>query len=260
MMRVYTRRMITTDKPGPGPRVGIASTIDRRLLLNYRIDPDIAQRQLPAPFRPQLVGGSAVGGICLIRLIELRPVGAPAFVGLRTENAAHRFSVEWDDAAGTHRGVYIPRRDTSSRLTAALGGRLFEGTHHRARFDVADDGDRVSIRVRGEGSLMIDVAASAARTFESELFGSVAEASTFFREACVGYSPNQRRSDLEGMRLECARWEASALHVDEIHSSVFGDPQAFPPASITFDSGIVMRSLPVRWHSAGRLAAGTDLG
>ena len=252
--------MITTSKNRQRPRLAIASTIDRRLLLNYRIDPGVAQRQLPAPFCPQLVGGWAVGGICLIRLIELRPAGAPASVGLRTENAAHRFSVQWDDAAGRHLGVYIPRRDTNSRITAALGGRLFEGTHLRAAFDVADDGERVSIRVRGAGSLMIDVAASAATELESDLFGSVAEACSFFREACVGYSPNERRTDLEGMRLECERWNASALHVDEIRSSVFDDPATFPPGSIEFDSGIVMRSLPVRWHSAGRVTADTDLG
>jgi hypothetical protein len=51
------------------------------------------------PFRPQLVHGWAVAGICLIRLGRLRPSRVPSAVGLRSENAAHRIAVEWDIAA-----------------------------------------------------------------------------------------------------------------------------------------------------------------
>lgn len=35
----------------------IEGEIERRLLVNYRVDPEAMARQLPAPFRPQLVGG-----------------------------------------------------------------------------------------------------------------------------------------------------------------------------------------------------------
>lgn len=72
----------------------MASTIERRLLVNFRLDPEAAARILPAGMRPDLVHGYAVGGICLIRLAKLRPVGFPSVVGIRTENAAHRIAVE----------------------------------------------------------------------------------------------------------------------------------------------------------------------
>ena len=39
-------------------------------------------------------------------------------VGIRTENVAHRFAVEWDGDDCTQVGVFIPRRDTNSRITA----------------------------------------------------------------------------------------------------------------------------------------------
>ena len=74
----------------------VECTIERRLLVNYRIDAEMVQRQLPAPFRPQLVSGWAVGGVCFIRLGDLRPNHCPSGVGIRTENVAHRFAVEWD--------------------------------------------------------------------------------------------------------------------------------------------------------------------
>ncbi len=43
-------------------------TIERRLLVNYRIQPEFVAALLPRPFRPQLISGLAVGGVCLIRL------------------------------------------------------------------------------------------------------------------------------------------------------------------------------------------------
>ena len=90
--------------------------IDRRILVNFRVDPEVLSRLLPPPFRPQLVQGKGMAGICLIRLRQLRPRWLPAFAGITSENAAHRIAVEWDDHGTTHSGVYIPRRDSSSLL------------------------------------------------------------------------------------------------------------------------------------------------
>ena len=84
----------------------LAGEIERRILVNYRVDPAAVGRVLPAPFRPQTIHGYAVAGICLIRLGSMRPRFLPAWAGLRSENAAHRIAVEWDTPAGTKTGVY----------------------------------------------------------------------------------------------------------------------------------------------------------
>ena len=55
--------------------------VRRRILVNYRVDPEVIQRQLPPPFRPKLLGDSAIAGICLIRLEQIRPKGLPAALG-----------------------------------------------------------------------------------------------------------------------------------------------------------------------------------
>jgi len=112
----------------------LEGVIDRRLLVNYRVDPEIAARWLPAPFRPQLVNGFVVAGICLIRLVQLRPVGAPRWAGLASENAAHRIAVEWPTETGIRTGVFIPRRDSNAHANVAFGGRIYPGSHHRAAF------------------------------------------------------------------------------------------------------------------------------
>src|SRR5918994_3377976 len=133
--------------------------VERRLLVNYRVDPDVAARLVPTPFRPQLVRGWAVAGVCLIRLGRLRPPGLPGVVGLRSENAAHRFAVEWDGERDGHTtGVYIPRRDTATWLNATAGGRLFPGEHHRARFTVDERGSRLRVAFTSADGTAVDVA------------------------------------------------------------------------------------------------------
>ena len=55
-------------------------------------------------------------------------------VGMTSENSAHRIAVEWDDEEGVVKeGVFVPRRDTDSRLVALAGGRIFPGMHHLSK-------------------------------------------------------------------------------------------------------------------------------
>lgn len=122
----------------------LSAHIQRRLLINYRIDPVIAQSLLPASLRPQLVDGSAVAGICLLRLGALRPAWFRPQIGWGAENAAHRIAVEWDDASGTHSGVYIPERHSASWLAVAAGDRIFPGVHKHAHFESTETDDQMT--------------------------------------------------------------------------------------------------------------------
>src|SRR5262249_12062992 len=105
----------------------IRGVIDRRILVNFRVDPVVLGKILPSPLRPKLVNGTGIAGVCLIRLKHIRPRGLPAFVGVGSENAAHRIAVKWDEQGEGREGVFIPRRDTSSWLNKLAGGRLFPG-------------------------------------------------------------------------------------------------------------------------------------
>ncbi len=71
----------------------LRGVIERRMLVNYRVEPEVLARQLPAPFEPKLHNGKALVGICLIRLRGVRPRFVPEGLGIRSENAAHRAAV-----------------------------------------------------------------------------------------------------------------------------------------------------------------------
>ena len=226
--------------------MSVDSTIERRLLVNYRIEPEVVAKILPRPLRPQLVKGHAVGGVCFIRLGDLRPVHTPSAIGLQTENVAHRFAVEWDDPTGTKVGVYVPRRDSDSWLTAVGGGRIFPGKHHRARFAVEEREVEISIVVTSlDRQLRLAVNALPVDEIGGGLFNSTAEAIDFFRRGCLGLSP--KGSGLSAVRLLCERWTATPMRIQHMSSSIFEDLLQFPQGTCELDGALLMRNLPARW-------------
>ena len=235
----------------------IQGVIERRVLVNYRVDPDVLQRLVPAPFRVKTVAGVGVAGVCLIRLAQMRPRFWPAALGFGSENAAHRIAVEWDTADGVREGVYVPRRDTSSALNVLLGGRLFPGQHHRARFDVHETPDRLSISLRSkDGRTRVSVEAVPAQQLPaSSVFGSIDAASAFFERGSIGYSATDREGCFECLELKSLAWKVEPLTVARVESSFFADPQRFPAGTVTFDSALLMRAIPHEWRAHASLTA-----
>lgn len=229
--------------------------IRRRLLINFRVDPAVMQRQLPSPFRPKLHNGFAMAGICLIRLEEIRPRGIPSLFGLRSENSAHRFAVEWDDSQGAHTGVYINRRDTGSLLNRIAGGRTFPGEHRRAKFRVVDDGRNVSLDMvsSNDGTHIVVAGRTADRLPENSIFSSLGEASAFFASGSLGYSATTDGTYHDGLLLQTESWEVAPFEVDLIQSSYFDNRGLFPDGSIEFDCALVMRNVAHVWQSAPKL-------
>ncbi|MEU6979764.1 MULTISPECIES: DUF2071 domain-containing protein [unclassified Streptomyces] len=240
----------------------LASVIERRLLVNYRVAPEAVAPLLPAPLRPQLVRGHAVAGICLLRLGSVRPAWAPAAVGLRSENAAHRIAVEWDGPDGVETGVYIPRRDTGSRINRWAGGRVFPGEHGHADFEVRETADTLRVAYTSrDGETGVDVTARVTERLEgSELFAGLDEASAFFRTGSKGWSETRSGCSLDGMQLHTDAWRVEPGRVTAARSRYFDDPARFPAGSATLDSVLVMRDVPVRWRALPEMPVRTSAG
>ena len=238
----------------------IEATMQRRILVNYRVEPATLASLLPRPFRPALVGGYGVAGICLIRLGDIRPDGLPATLGLTSENAAHPVAVEWDTPEGPATGVYIPRRDTSSRLGALLGGRLFPGWQRRADFRVEEGGGAYRIEVSShDGEVEIEVAARRSEVvLHGSVFASVVEASAFFRCAPLGYAATPHDGVFDGVALAAEEWGIEPLHLDELRSSFFDDPDRFAAGTAVPDSAFLMAGIHTVWRARPALVALQD--
>ncbi len=234
----------------------VQGIIDRRILVNYRVEPDRMACVLPAPFLPKVVNGFSIGGICLIRLKQLRPRFLPVPWGIGSENAAHRIAVEWEVDGVTQAGVYIPRRDTNSRLNSLAGGRVFPGVHRHATFDVSETDRCLAVSVHSDdGSTNMTVRGTLTDEFPSgSVFSSLDAASDFFEAGSLGYSPTHRRGEFDGLELRCHNWDVAPLRVEEVSSSYFGDETRFPRGTVEFDCALLMRDVEHEWHGRGDLS------
>lgn len=233
----------------------IRGLIERRILINYRVDPQVLAAQLPAPFRPKLVHGFGMAGICLIRLAQVRPRRLPAWLGFSSENAAHRVAVEWDEAGVTRQGVYVRRRDSNSRFNAFVGGRLFPGFHHHARFTIDEAAEHWNVALQSDdGATSVAVRTHRAeRLPATSIFETLAAASAFFAAGSLGYSDTPTPGRYQGLELNCQQWQVEPLAVDEVRSSYFDDESRFPRGSIEFDNALLMRGIEHEWHEHANL-------
>jgi uncharacterized protein YqjF (DUF2071 family) len=234
----------------------IQGIIDRRVLLNWHVDPVPLSRILPPPFRPQLVNGFGIAGVCLIRLKEIRPKFLPRGFGLSSENGAHRIAVEWDEEGERKVGVYIPRRDTNSRMNVLAGGRLFPGLHHHASFDVKEDADGIRIDLKSaDASTRVTVEGRPASSLPAgSVFGSLEEASAFFEAGSLGFSATNTPGCYDGLELRCEDWQVQPLEVMQAESSFFSEAN-FPAGSAAFDCALLMRGVKHQWIGREQLVA-----
>lgn len=237
----------------------IQGIIERRILINFVADPGYVQKILPVPFRPKLYQGKAIAGICLIRFKQLRPKGFPEFLGISSENGAHRIAVEWEEKGRTRQGVYIPRRDTSLRLNTMLGGRLFPGKHYLAQFNVVvTEQDHYHIDFTSSDQTYVSIDARKTDQFPvASIFDTLENVSAFFEQGSVGYSPNG--NCYEGLQLHTHEWQVKPLKVAQISSGFFEDKTIFPEGSIQFDNALLMENIRHEWKVLPRITGATQL-
>ena len=166
--------------------------IDRRILINFTADPKSVEKIIPHPFRPKIYKDKAIVGICLIRLKNIKPKWFPDFIGVNSENGAHRIAVEWDENGETKSGVYIPRRDTSLKLNAFVGGRLFPGKHYLAKFNVKEINENYHIDFKSSDDTATSIDATETKVFnQNSIFETLENASEFLKMAILDIHPTK---------------------------------------------------------------------
>ncbi|MDF1697660.1 MAG: DUF2071 domain-containing protein [Saprospiraceae bacterium] len=232
----------------------IKGVIDRRILINYQVDREALENFLPYPFKPKLVNGKGIAGICLIRLKEIRPKGLPKQFGISSENGAHRIAVEWTENGELKEGVFIPRRDTSSRLNSLAGGTIFPGIHHLAAFTVHESDGNYNVSFLSDDKTSLSIIAKETKKWNSDsVFENLECVSKFFENGSIGYSPD--RNYFEGLELKAYNWNVSLLEVEHIESSFFDDKSIFPDGSVKFDNALLMKDIEHEWIGLDKIKA-----
>ncbi|MFT5668636.1 MAG: hypothetical protein ACI9DK_002841 [Vicingaceae bacterium] len=230
----------------------ITGIIDRRILINYQIDKEVLENYLPKPFKPKLINGKGIAGICLIRLKKIRPKGFPRLIGISSENGAHRIAVEWTENGKLKEGVYVPRRDTSSRLNFLAGGSIFPGVHHFADFKINEGNGNYEVSFMSDDKTFLAIKAEETSTWNKEsIFEDLTCVSDFFERGSIGYSPD--KNNFEGLELRAYNWDVSLLEVESVTSSFFENKNIFPDGSVIFDNALLMKNIEHEWIGLNKL-------
>jgi hypothetical protein len=233
----------------------IRGIIRRRILVNYRVAPDVIEPLLPPGFVPTLVGGYAMAGVCLIRLEGQRPSWLRSGVGLSSENVAHRIAVTRRYGRTERESVYIPRRDSASRLQHWLGGRAFPGELGSATFAIHDDRGSIVLSMRAADGMRVELRARHGGSLPAtSVFASLDAASNFFRAGSLGYSATRGGTRLDAVYLDALDWRVSVLDIEVARSTFFEDRSLFPEGSVELDSALIMRNIEHEWRRAEPLS------
>lgn len=224
----------------------LRGTVDRRLVLTYRLALDAAAGATPERFQPRTVDGHALGSLLVLRVRGLRPRGLPERAGRTTYHALHRVAVEWSEDGRSRTGAYVVRRASDSRLLALFGRRLAPGGAHHATFDVDVTSERVEATISDRGGIRAHLTgAPTDRLPTGSVFDSVAAAASYFEADAAGRSPPDE--DYRGVTLRMTDWEVTPVAVESASASFFddlGDAATVDHAFVTSDLPNLERSPP----------------
>ncbi len=153
--------------------------------------------------------------------------------------------------------VYIPRRDTNSRLNVMAGGRLFpERTIAQFTSDETDDGFDVTMRSDDGATRLVVESRIADHLPGGSIFTDVTAASSFSSRVRIGFSDTSTDGRFDGLELRTNQWAVSPLDVARVESSFFADRSMFPASTVEFDNALLMRNIEHEWHARESLSAG----
>jgi hypothetical protein len=129
-----------------------------------------------------------------------------------------------------------------------LGGQLFPGKHHLAKFNVVEQEGNYQIDFTSSDDTQIAIDARESNFFDpNSIFRTIENVSDFFEKGAIGYSPNGQKFD--GLKLKAYTWEVSPLTVSHVKSRFFENKKIFPKGSIHFDNALLMTQIAHEWQS-----------
>ncbi len=226
----------------------------RRALFTWRLDPVAARRVVPAPLRPRVVHGSAVGAVDCMRLERLRPRILPGALGLSMEMCTHLIPAEWDDNGVRRDVLYVLRRDVQVSGLGRAGGLLLPGHPHPASIQVFDEDTQLQVSVNSKDEVcQLDLGGTLAGQWkESVLFSNGQQLMRILGNQAGGFLVFDDNGSGDLIELEAHPELAEPLDLQRSHSSLF-EGGLIPKGAAQPDAAVVLRNLVCLWSPKGKV-------
>ncbi|MEM9023245.1 MAG: hypothetical protein AAGB22_05870 [Bacteroidota bacterium] len=224
---------------------GINGWIDTKVLVTFRVAPEVLAPAIPAPLELLTVNGHALASVCFVRLVRPRIDGWEAVWGPPSLNSAQRIAVQWPRGGAPQPGVFIHRRETASLLNAVIGGRLLPGKHALRNLRLRHDGEQVLLTDGHPDALL---AGHRTTDFPTDsVFATAREAAQFAARCEDGYSPGNNPAVLEGLSMRIEVWAPEPLQLDTLAAARLMDPAVVPTGAATLDHALIIRNRYATW-------------
>ncbi|MHB0957569.1 MAG: hypothetical protein ACYC0X_26110 [Pirellulaceae bacterium] len=225
--------------------------VDRRVLILYRVVPEVLSEALPWGVRALEIHGRAVAGIAFARHRMAKSRLLPARL-VSSHTASHFVVVTGSQQSGGRDAALVTRCDCSSRFRLWIGGRPI---YHHARFRVVEE--RESLELVGDSddrAMHLSLRAHVVRNLpHGSIFRTPGQAMEFLR-ACAGELDLTLGGAVEMDTSETGRrLRLQPLKVERLESSIFENLRRGALERVEFDSAYWVRDDEFAWAAEGTL-------
>lgn len=226
----------------------------RRALFTWRIDPVAARRVVPAPLRPKMLHGSAIGAVDWMRLERLRPRILPGPLGLSMEMCTHLIPAEWDDEGVRRDVLYVLRRDVQVSGLGRAAGLLLPGHPHPARIHAIDEDVKVQVSAQSkDGQCTLELGGTLSGEWNNRsLFSGGKHLMHVLGNQAGGFLAFDENGHGALIELEAHPELAEPLDTQQHTSSLF-DGGLVPKGAAQPDAAVVLRNLVCLWSPRGKV-------
>ncbi|MEZ5976330.1 MAG: hypothetical protein R3F17_01825 [Planctomycetota bacterium] len=230
-----------------------------RALFTWKLDPTACRRVIPAPLRPKVIRGHAVGVVDCMRIVGLRPRLMPRPLGLTMEIASHLIVAEWMDQGQLRNVLYVMRRDVQVRRLGRAAGLLLPGHPYPAKVRLDDEAHGLRFALASnDGHCQLDLDARVTDHWEhQDLFVGPPYLIRMLGNRSGGFLGFDEQGHGSLVELDAQPEHITPLSVGRAHSSLFTGA-AFPAGTSIPDAAVMQRDLICRWTSRGKVLRATD--
>jgi uncharacterized protein YqjF (DUF2071 family) len=224
-------------------------TFTRCILVNFAVDPELLNRNLPPGLEPDIVDGRAFISIVIGQMDKMRPRGVPRPLGVTFDQIVYRAVVRHRGV----RGVHFLRSDANSRLMCALGDRLSFFKFHHSPITSAERDDHLEVLVStqdhdGDISAELDLSAATPSLPPTSRFRDMATARTHLVELFTAYALNPATRKMESVTIERDQWAVLSVPLQRGNFAYFENGPIFDTSTAQVDSVFSASNIRYVWH------------
>lgn len=231
--------------------------LEDTVLLNFRTDPNVLKRLLPAPFVPRLVDGYGLVGILMFKMRDLACETNMGLPSPPSDHVLYRVAVSWQQGTRTHHGMYLLRHEVNTRLPVRQRKRgLFPVAAQPVRWHKAPEAGKFEWSLQTRNRTRLKVQARLAAYFPpGSVFDSLDQASVFFQKERAAIAPRFQKSVFANTRFLPLNWAVKPLFIESLQTDMDQLGNLFPKGHIFFDSGLIWPQIPCKWQEGHEIVS-----